>query len=257
MQLLNGKNILITGAAVRIGRAIAEAFAEQGASVIIHYHNSEEEAEKLCDELTSIGGEHYTIQADLAKSDERDKLIARANELVDGLDCLINNASFYRRCYLRDVEEEYLWRDYNINFVAPFMLMRDYKKTVTAGSIINLLDQRVHGVDPAAGTYGCAKKSLRDVTEGCAVEWAPGIRVNGVAPGVVLPPPNVPEERMKPLLKNIPMQQHSSLQEIAHACLFLTRSETITGEVIYVDGGLHLTGKHLSEKPPAQFQNGR
>ena len=250
MQLLNGKNILITGAAVRVGRAIAEEFAEHGASVIIHYRHSEKEAEELCDELTSIGGQHYTIQADLAKSGERDELILRADKLVDGLDCLINNASYYRRSYLSDVEEEDLWQDYNINFVAPFMLMRNFRKSVASGSIINLLDQRVEGVDPSAGTYGCAKKSLRDVTEGCAVEWAPEIRVNGVAPGVVLPPPNVAQEKMKELLKNIPMLQNSSPREIAQACSFLTRSETITGEVLYVDGGLHLTGSNLSEKPP-------
>ena len=251
MQRLNGKNILITGAAVRIGRAIAEAFAEQGASVVIHYRSSEEEAVNLCDELTSIGGQHYTIQADLAKSEERDELIPRANELVDGLDCLINNASVYRRSYLAEVEEEDLWRDYIINFVAPFMLMRSFKKTVSTGSIINLLDQRVDVVDPAAGTYGCAKKSLRDVTEGSAVEWAPDIRVNGVAPGVVLPPPNVPEEKMEELLQNIPMQKNSGLEEIAQTCVFLTKAETVTGEVIYVDGGLHLTGGQLREKPPA------
>lgn len=251
MQKLGGKKVLITGGAVRLGRAVAMAFAENGASVIIHYHESEDEAYSLRDDLVrEYGGQHYLVKADLTRRQERAGLISGVVEQSDGLDCLVNNASVYRRSYLRDVEEEDFQRDYDINFVAPFVLMREFCRLVGSGSIINLLDQRIAITDPAGGSYACAKKSLRDVTEAAAVEWAPAIRVNGVAPGVVLPPPGVSKEKMKPLIKHIPMQQKTSLGEIAEACVFLAAAETITGTILYVDGGLHLKPNALGETSP-------
>ena len=131
-------------------------------------------------------------------------------------------------------------RDYEVNFVAPFTLMQQFARHCRAGFIINLLDQRVATTDPGAGAYGLAKKSLRDVTEAAAIEWAPAIRVNAVAPGLVLPPPGVAPEKMLPLLANIPMGCPSSPEEVAAACVFLAMAETITGHILYVDGGMHL-----------------
>ncbi|MFW6414005.1 MAG: SDR family oxidoreductase [Verrucomicrobiota bacterium] len=251
MQTLIGKRVLITGAAVRVGQAVATAFAQEGATVIIHYRRSQRHARDLRDQLIdTTGRKHFMVQADLVDSRDRAHLIHQAADKGGGLDCLINNASVYRRSYLKDVEEDDLRRDYEINFVAPFMLMRDFRLSVGSGSIINILDQRVTGVDPASGTYGCAKKSLRDVTEAAAVEWAPAIRVNGVAPGVVLPPPGVDEEKMEPLIERIPMKRKTDSDEIAAACIFLAAAETVTGTVLYVDGGLHLKSDILGEKAP-------
>ena len=123
------------------------------------------------------------------------------------------------------------------------------------GCIVNLLDRRVAGVDPAAGSYGLAKKALRDATEAAALEWAPDIRVNAVAPGYSLPPPGVDPEKMLPLLEGVPMRQPSSPEEIAAACVFLARSPTVTGHVLFVDGGLHLAHGGPAEVPRADYGN--
>ncbi len=236
-----GKVVLVTGGAVRIGRAVSLAFARAGARVAVHCRSSTRQAEELVDRLNELSDGCFWLQADLDDSNERDGLVGAVLERTGRLDCLVNNASVYRRRSLLELDESALLADWRINFLAPFQLMRQFALAAERGVIINLLDQRVAGVDPGAGGYGLAKKMLRDATEAAALEWAPRVRVNGVGPGLVLPPPGVPKEKMKPLLRQVPMRCSSTVEEVAEACLFLARSETVTGQVLYVDGGLHLT----------------
>jgi NAD(P)-dependent dehydrogenase (short-subunit alcohol dehydrogenase family) len=253
MKKLTNTRVLITGGSVRIGRQIALTFAHAGARIVVHYNQSASEAVELLDQLNAISDGHEMVQADLLVGEDRQRLIPSLVEGGKALNCLINNASVYRRCPLTHVITESLREDYEINFVAPFLLMRDFARYCDEGNIINLLDQRVATVDPSAGTYGFAKKSLRDATEAAAVQWAPRIRVNAVAPGIVLPPPGVPVEKMKRLLKYVPMAQNSTPEELAETCLFLATATTITGQVIYVDGGLHLVGPDLSEPEEVHY----
>lgn len=253
MPEFESMRVLITGAGVRIGRQIALRFAQAGAKVIVHYNRSEAEAEALLEELNRISAGHQCAQADLLDARERRELIPGLVQQGQRLNCLVNNASVYRRCPLVNVDVERVREDYEINFVAPFLLMRDFAYYCEEGNIINILDQRVATVDPSASTYGFAKKSLRDAMEAAAVEWAPRIRVNAVAPGIVLPPRGVPAEKMERLLKNVPMAQTSSPEEVAEACLFLASAATITGQVIYVDGGMHLVGPVVGEVDEADY----
>jgi len=234
--------VLITGAALRIGRAIAQAFAAQGDRVVIHYRQSGTAARELFAELGGESSGHQLVQADLANVDAAAQLIPTL--LAQGLriDCLVNNASHYSRRPLRDCDQLAMADAFAINFFAPFALMRAFAQHCQHGCIINLLDQRVNAVDPQAGAYALAKKALRDATEAAAIEWAPAIRVNAVAPGLVLPPPGVPPERMAALIRNIPSQQRSSEKDVAAACLYLARTQAVTGQILYVDGGLHLVG---------------
>lgn len=245
---LIGRTVLVTGGAVRIGRVISEAFARAGAIVAVHCRNSLEECASLVESLKAEGGEAFWLKADLTDEDERKSLIPRAVQRAGRLDYLINNASVYRRSSMLNLTEERLLSDWRINFMAPFQLMRQFAVEIGEGCIINLLDQRVNRTDPGAGGYGLAKKMLRDAAEAAALEWAPRIRINGVAPGLVLPPPGVAPEKMEPLVRQTPMRRSSSLSEVASACLFLAQSETLTGQVIYVDGGLHLGGPAVAEK---------
>ena len=253
MDDLSRTRVLVTGAAVRIGRQIALAFACRGAKVVIHYNRSGKQAEAVLSELGGRDAGHDCIKADLLNPSERKELIPSLVRHGKTVNCLVNNASVYRRCPLTKVDADRLRQDYEINFVAPFLLMRDFAHYCEEGNIINLLDRRVATVDPSASSYGLAKKSLRDATEAAAVQWAPRIRVNGVAPGLVLPPPGVLPGRMERLLRVVPMAQTSSPQEIAEACLFLATAKTITGQIIYVDGGMHLVGELTPEVDEADY----
>ena len=244
-----GKTVLITGAAKRIGRAIATAFAKNGWSVIIHYNQSLAEAEELRRNLPGKG--HSIIQGDFSTAET---IIAFLDNLKCSrlhFDCLVNSASCYSRLPLEQTSIKEMTAIYNVNMFAPFQLMRFFAEQMKRGCIINITDQRTSSVDPAAGIYALVKKSLRDATEAAALAWAPDIRVNAVAPGLVLSPPGVPPGKIEPLLKKVPMRVRSTEQEVAQACLFLANAETITGQTIYVDGGMHLQGFPL-ETPPSQ-----
>jgi NAD(P)-dependent dehydrogenase (short-subunit alcohol dehydrogenase family) len=257
MNSLAGKRVLVTGGAVRIGRAICRAFAAAGARVVIHYRHSQREAEELASELTAVLSGHLTIAADLTDAAARDRLVERVVAAAGGLDVLVNNASVYRRSPLRAVDADRLRLDYDINFVAPFLLARDFLRLCRTGCVIHILDQRVARVEPGAGAYGLAKKSLRDAMEAAAVEWAPGVRVNAVAPGIVLAPPGVDAAGLEPLLANVPMGVASRPEEIAEACVYLAQAETVTGQVLYVDGGLHLSPYRRMEVQEADYSGAR
>ncbi|MFA4944128.1 MAG: SDR family oxidoreductase [Lentisphaeria bacterium] len=241
--------VLVTGGAVRIGRAIAERFARGGAAVAVHCFRSVREAAALLATLPPPrAGAHRLVQADLRSPQA-------CAELIPGLvaagftpDCLVNNASAYRRAPLAELTPERLQADFQLNFFAPFELMRAFANHCGRGVILNLLDQRVATVDPGAGSYGFAKKALRDATEAAALQWAPRIRVNGVAPGFVLPPPGVPPAAMAKFVAQIPLGRRSAEAEVAEACWFLAGAPTVTGQVLYVDGGLHLTALAVAEK---------
>ena len=238
-----GKTVLITGAAKRIGRAIATAFAVDGWHIILHCNHSVAEAEELCHNLPGSG--HAIVQGDFSTAES----ITAFLENLDGsrlhFDCLINSASCYLRKPLAATTLQEMTAIYNVNFFAPFQLMRFFAEKMKTGCIINITDQRTASVDPAAGIYALAKKSLRDATEAAALDWAPAIRVNAVAPGLVLSPPGVPPEKITPLLKKVPMHMRTKEQEVAQACLFLAHADTITGQTLYLDGGMHLQGYPL------------
>ena len=245
----HGKTVLITGAAKRIGHAIATAFAKNDWNVILHCNRSLTEAEELRCRLPGDG--HSVIQGDFSTAETIIAFLDNLERSRLHFDCLVNSASCYSRLPLEKTSLQEMTTIYNVNLFAPFQLMRFFAGRMKSGCIINLTDQRTSGVDPAAGIYALAKKSLRDATEAAALAWAPDIRVNAVAPGLVLSPPGVPPEKIEPLLKKVPMRVRSTEQEVAQACLFLANAETITGQTIYVDGGMHLQGFPL-ETPPSQ-----
>ena len=243
-------DVLVTGGGIRVGKAICQTFAEHGARVIVHCHQSIQAADELVSHLpeTANGDSHMVIQGDLTDPDYRAGLIPGLRAQGVRLNCLINNASTYRRSPLRSLSETEIRADFEINFFAPFFLMKAFAELCGSGCVINLLDQRVTTVEKNTGAYGLAKKALRDATEAGALEWAPDIRVNAVAPGYSLPPPGATEEGMRPLLNNIPMRQPSPPDHIAQACAFLAKSPTVTGQILFVDGGMHLTAPTRREK---------
>ena len=240
------ERVLITGAACRIGRAIALAMAARGYQVIVHYNRSLEEASSL---LTLLEGKgHSAVQCDFND-------LAKLSDLIPALckegrapTALVNNASVYSRIPLGEATPGTAEQVMRINFHAPFELMRQFRACVGKGAIVSLTDQRNAYVDPATGIYGIAKKALQHASEAAALDWAPDIRVNCVAPGIVLPPPGKSWEKMKPLLDKIPTGERTTEEQIAQCVLHCLEAPFLTGQTLYADGGLHLLGHSVESR---------
>lgn len=237
---LKGKTALITGAGKRIGSAIAIALADEGINLILHYNHSANEAQKLAEEIKSRKVDAWLIQADFDKPDATDSLISRSIELSSTLDFLINSASIFKNNTIENVDYDSLAQHIQINAWTPFILSREFAKKVKSGKIINLLDTRIQSYDFNHVAYILSKNMLATLTRMTALEFAPRITVNGIAPGLILPPPGQEQSYLDKLIDTVPLKKHGDPQDIAAAVVYLLQSEFITGQIINVDGGRHL-----------------
>lgn len=237
---LHGRVALITGAARRIGRETALALAKHGVSVILHYNRSDEAARNLAHELECSGSKSWIIQADFCRPEEYSSLIERARKLAGGLDILINNASIFPAQTLGELGWPGFSENMQVNAWVPLILSRDFARGLGRGSIVNLHDTHLAGFDFKHAGYILSKHVLAALTRMMALEFAPGITVNAVAPGLILPPPGADETYLASHAHLLPLQKHGEPTDIAEATIFLLRSDFITGQVIYVDGGRHL-----------------
>lgn len=226
---LHGKRALVTGGAVRIGATITKALQAEGADVVVHYRNSKTEAEALSP---------YTIQSDLESPEACSRLIEQAGQL----DILINNASIFTKDPLESATPERVQREMQINLFAPMELCRTFAAQAGEGAIINLLDRRIRCHDTTCVPYTLSKKGLEELTRLAALEYAPRIRVNAVAPGPVLPPPGSDAVNARELAGVIPLDALPTPDEIAGAAMYLLKADSVTGQIIFVDGGQHLLG---------------
>ena len=242
---LEGRNALVTGAARRIGRAISLALAREGANVAVHYSGSKREAVELAAELEGLGAQTVALRADLSDPEELAGLVDRAREALGTIEILVNNASIFPSDTLETVDLEGIERNLEINAWAPLVLTRAFAAQCERGHVINLLDSRVAGFDRTHAAYILSKHVLSAITRATALELAPGIAVNGIAPGLILPPAGKDEEYVDRLAQTVPLKRRGPPEDIAAAAVFLATSEFITGETIYVDGGRHL--KQLGE----------
>ncbi len=239
---LEGKTALVTGAAKRLGRQTALALAEAGVHVVVHYRHSEEEAQDLCRELARRGVQAWPLQADLENREEAEALVGRACERAGPLDILINSASIFPLHTLANVTFEAVVENVAVNAWAPFALSRAFARQGRPGKIINLLDAKLASYDWSHVAYFWSKQVLAVLTRMTALEYAPLIAVNAVAPGLVLPPPGKDEGFLKQMAETLPLKRHGRAEDVSSAVLFLLQSDFITGQVIYVDGGQHLQG---------------
>ena len=232
---LKGKRALVTGGAVRIGAAIVAALQNEGVEVVVHYLASEDEARALSP---------FTARADLTNPDELAAMIDEAGPL----DILVNNAALFTKDPLAAGAPERVRREFEVNLFAPLELTRRFAAQSKSGAVINLLDRRVRANDPSCLPYSITKKGLEELTKLSALELAPGIRVNAVAPGPILPPPG---ESGKNFMENagaVPLQYYPTPEDIAEAALFLLKAEYCTGQVVFVDGGQHLLGNAVHDQ---------
>jgi pteridine reductase len=239
---LEGSIALVTGAARRLGRAMALALAREGVSVIVHYRNSGEEARAVAREIEACGVRAWTVQGDLACAEGVETLWREAIDQAGPVDILVNNASIFEPSTLEDVTGEELDRNVQIHAMAPLQLARNFAAQAVPGVVVNLLDTRVVTHDRSHVAYHLSKQMLHSLTRLMALEFAPGVRVNAVAPGLVLPPPGEDEGYLTRLAADVPLRHHGAADDVAEAVVFLVRNTFVTGQVIFVDGGAHLKG---------------
>ncbi len=230
--------VLITGGSTRIGKALSGYFASKGFEVIIHYNKSENDAELLSKDLQQKFGDRRfpVVKCDLNRVSECEIIF----ENISHLDVLINNASVFEPGLLSDTNFELFRKQMSVNFESPFFLMKSFYNRYKRGTIINLLDTRIVNNNSSHGAYSLAKKALGNLTQMAALEWAPYIRVNGVAPGPVLPPCNPAGEYFEKVIDATPLKKQVSIDNLCETVYFLAVNSDVTGQIIYCDGGSHI-----------------
>ena len=239
---LSEKSALVTGAANRLGAQIARTLHQNGANLIIHYRNSAAAAQALAQELNQVrAGSAVTIAADLAANGDIDRLAEQACASFDGLHLLVNNASSYYPTRFGEIDQR-SWDDLIAsNYKAPlFLAQACYPALKQArGCIVNMVDIYASRPLTEHSVYCSAKAANQMLVKSLALELAPEVRVNGIAPGAMLWPEkaNDDDAQRQALLDELPLKRLGGSQVIADTVLFLATNDYITGEVIRVDGG--------------------
>ena len=239
------KTIFITGAAKRIGKEIALCFSEMGWNIIIHYNSSKNDAQVLADEINGTNPDSaITVQGNLDVKEDVEKVINIVRDAFPTIDLLINNASTFYPTPIEDISEEHWDKLVGSNLKGPLFLIKGLKDKLkeSKGSIINITDTNLSKGVANYSIYSAAKAGLESITKGLARELAPDIKVNAIAPGAMLEPPDVTwtEEQKSKVISSIPLNRMGSEKDISEAVKFLAKSSYITGQIVKVDGGRSL-----------------
>ena len=239
-----GDIALVTGAARRIGRAIALRLAADGYRLALHASaRSRDDAENVAAEIRSAGGEAQVVTADLAVAGEASGLLPSVIAALGEPTLLVNNASLFEADRADAFDPAFFDRMMAVNLRAPAQLASDFAAALPEGKpgcIINLLDQRVWRLNPQFYSYTLSKAALWTATQTMAQSFAPRIRVNGVGPGPVLPNGPQGEAAFAQEVSGIPLARSVSPEEIADAVAWLAQARSVTGQMIAVDGGQHI-----------------
>lgn len=241
---LGGKVAVVTGGAVRLGKALALALAERGVRSVIHYNASAGPAEGMVARIAAMGGEAMAIQADLSQPSQMSRVIAQAGDHFGQVDILVNSAAIFEPGDVYDTTEADWDRHFAINLKAPFFLSQAFAQHVgrqRPGHIVNIADWRATRPSTGYVAYTLTKAALITMTDNLALALAPNIQVNAIAPGAILPPPGKDQAYLDRLARSIPARRTGSPAAIAKALMFLLESDFVTGELIFVTGGEHLT----------------
>jgi NAD(P)-dependent dehydrogenase (short-subunit alcohol dehydrogenase family) len=233
---------LITGAAKRIGKAVALYLAEQGWNLAIHYHSSGRAANALQEELekTYPNQKFVLFKSNLQNPFAVEALIPEVLKEFGDLNLLVNNASVFEGSSIQETTFDLLDRQMMINYRAPFLLMRDFARLVDRGIIINFVDTRITTSNSDHAAYSLSKKALWELTKMAAVEFAPNFRVNAIAPGVTLPPEDKDESFLWKLAAKIPMKRPGGAEPILKSLEYILNNDYLTGQLLFCDGGENL-----------------
>jgi pteridine reductase len=241
---LEGKIALVTGGGVRLGRAIAEGLGRAGAHVAVHYHTSREGAEAAVRAISGDGNRAGAFPADLALPGQAEALLERAEAELGPVNILVNGAALFERAALVDTSDEAADRLWAVNARGPYAMCRAAARRMRerGGDIVNIVDIGGGLVPwPNYSAYCMTKAAVAMLTQCLALELAPAIRVNAVAPGTVLPPTSMGPAQLESLRQRVPQQRLGTPDDVVRTVLFLlTGPAFVTGQLIAVDGGRSL-----------------
>jgi NAD(P)-dependent dehydrogenase (short-subunit alcohol dehydrogenase family) len=248
MQIdLNEQVALVTGAAHRVGKAIALELARHGVNILVHYNSTgDEKVRSTVHEIKSLGVDAYSVQADISKTEGVETVFEAVREHFGKLNILVNSASVFPKGTLEETKLEDWQQTLDVNLTAPFLCTQAAVKMMrendpSGGAIINICDRG--SVTPWAerAAHGISKAGLWMLTQTSAINFAPDIRVNGVLPGPVMAPPGMPDDRWQQIGRDQTLVQHvGNAEDVARAVAYLAKESYITGSLIYVNGGEHL-----------------
>lgn len=249
------KTALVTGAAKRIGRAIALDLARQGFAVGVHYHHSKEDAESVVAEIRTLGGTAAALPADLSNEAAFAALVGQSEAALGPLGVLVNNASAFERDEALSASRATWDMHIETNLRAPFVLTQELARRLPEGAqgqVINLIDERVWNLTPHFTSYTVSKAALWTLTQTLALALAPRIRVNAIGPGPVLPSPRQSQGAFDRQVASLPLKRGPSLDEICATVRFILSAASMTGQMIALDGGQHLNWAPLLHRTPPE-----
>ncbi len=244
MKTLRGQRALVTGAGRRLGQQIALALGRAGARVAVHYHESQTGAEETCRAIGEAGGEAVAFAADLSQREQARSLVDRSVEALGGLDLLVGSAANFERIRFQDVSDEAFDRALSLNLSAQLALAQQAAPALRAswGSMVFITCSSATVPFRNYLPYVVSKGALRHLVKTLALELAPEIRVNAIAPGTVLPEENMADDALARVVERIPLGRTGQTDDVAEAVLYLATASFVTGHELVVDGGRTVAG---------------
>ena len=248
---MKNKNLLITGAATRVGKAIALHFAERGWNIALHYFRSSSKAKKLKKIIESNWVKVALIKADLKNSKQTEKIMTVARKKLGTIDCLVNNAALFEKDDIANFTTK-SWNDHlSINLLAPAILTKQFAKQAskkTVSNIINIIDQRIFNLTPYFMSYTVSKSGLETLTKTMAMRLGPNIKVNAIAPGPTIKSKRQTDRHFRNQVRSTLLKKSVRSEDICDTVEFLINNNSVTGQIIAVDSGQNLSWNKKNEK---------
>ena len=237
---------LVTGGAVRVGKAMAATLARAGYDIALHFNASRTAAEQTANELRALGVRCELFCADFSFVDQLPRLLDDVLAVFPHLELLLNSASVYDSGCIAETTPEMLDRQWCVNFKAPFLLMREFHNRLARGTVVNILDNKIAFNQFHYAAYLSSKKALAEATKMAALEFAPRFRVNGIAPGVILPASVRDQAYLQWRKEGIPVGRLGHPAQVCQALEMLIANDFVNGQILFVDGGeaMNLAGRN-------------
>ncbi len=229
---------LVTGGAVRIGKALAMHLIDRGYNVAVHYNRSTPDEVAQYAQTENVAC--FTYPADLTDLDAAVDIIPQVLEDFDDVELLINSAANFVQENMENTSEKTLKDTMHLNLMTPYLLMREYKRRINRGMIVNILDERITKHIPTFAAYSVSKVALQHATKLAAVEWGATVRVNAIAPGLILPPAGKDDEYLTRNAKQVPTKTHGTIEDVCRGLDYLIDNSFVNGETLFIDGGSSL-----------------